>query len=147
MKFYLFALKKPVWKPDFFKIKCFRFIINQIYLFFPGQWIAMLWYFHTWLWMPAKEFSYLPVVFENSSSSFAADGPSAMVWIIAPLSFTLSVQVDIDESSPSVSNTISEPYVVPIASVIICIKEKECEIQTDYLLNTGLFQRAVNVYI
>lgn len=52
-----------------------------------------------------------PVILDSSSSSFAAEGPSATVWMTAPLCFTSLKHELIVLSSPSVSSTISDPSV------------------------------------
>lgn len=60
----------------------------------------------------------VPVMLDRDSSSWAALGPRAMVWMTAPLCLTSSKQDLIWPSSPSVSNTISEPEVVWLLEVI-----------------------------
>lgn len=60
----------------------------------------------------------VPVMLARDSSSWAASGPRAMVWMTAPLCLTSSKQELIWSSSPSVSNTISEPEVVWLLEVI-----------------------------
>lgn len=60
----------------------------------------------------------LPVIFDRISSSLAAEGPRAMVWMIAPLRLTSSKHELIPLSCPSVSNMISEPDVLWLLLVI-----------------------------
>ena len=65
----------------------------------------------------------VPVMSDRVSSSRAAEGPRAMVWMMAPLRETASKQELIPLSSPSVSNTISEPEVLWSLEVIACEKQ------------------------
>lgn len=70
-------------------------------------------------WLPVQTlFWSVPVMVDRVSSSLAASGPRAMVWTTAPLCLTSSKQELIWRSSPSVSNTISEPAVVWLLEVI-----------------------------
>lgn len=62
----------------------------------------------------------VPVMSDRVSSSRAAEGPRAMVWMTAPLRLTASKHELIALSSPSVSKTISEPEVLWPLLVIAC---------------------------
>lgn len=76
------------------------------------------------LYIAIKELEYighiLPVTLLISMTALSAEGPKAIKWIMAPLSFTLSRQFFADPSSPSVSSTISDPSVWEYFSLIIC---------------------------
>lgn len=93
----------------------------------------------------------LPVIFDRVSSSLAAEGPRAMVWMIAPLCLTSSKHELIASSSPSVSNMISEPEVLWLLLVIAwMVKSQVLNYRMSFLntfkLRTNLFSSLREVF-